>query len=78
MTARVIRDDARMTTARDTRHAELRRAVSLVADAAMIVCDAIDEDRPDDDIDAAMDTLRRATDNAMAVHMAMRTPGAGL
>ena len=65
-------------TTHTTLRAELRRAVSLVADAAMIVCDAIDENRPDDDIDAAIDTLRRATDHAMAVHMAMRTPGPGL
>ncbi len=77
MTARVIRDDARMTTAHDIARDDLRRALHRVADAAIDAWGVIDDGRPDDHIDAAMDTLRRVVDRAMAARAAMRIPDAG-
>ncbi len=65
-----------MTEAFDTR-AELRRAASLAADAAIAECDAIDARDDDGIIDVRIDTLRHATDHAIAVRAAMRASDAG-
>ena len=51
---------------------DLRRAASRLADAAISACDAIREGRNDDDIDAAVDAVRRMYAHAMATHAAMR------
>lgn len=58
--------------------ADLRHVVSLVADAAIIACDAIDDRRSsDDDIDAAVDGVRRAYATAMAAYAAERASDTG-
>ena len=57
---------------------DVRRAMSHIADAAIIVCDAIDDSRSwNDDFDAAVATMTRAYDAAMAAYAAIRAANAG-
>lgn len=51
---------------------DLRRAANRVADAAIIVVDALDAGEPDDQIDEAIAMMQRVADHATTVHAAMR------
>lgn len=58
-----------------TAHDDLHRAMHRVADAAIAACDAIREGRDDDDIDTAVDAVRRMYAHAMTTHAGMRASG---
>jgi hypothetical protein len=62
-------------TAHDIPRDDLRGAAYVVTASAIVVVAMVDARLDDGAIDAAVDTLRRAADHAIAVHTGMRPPG---